>query len=189
MKYILQLLWSTLLLLSGSFIYFAIFHSFISFFLPFNSANMLLVSQFRLSHCPLCWRLAQLSVEFHFSLSLSLFFFPSLSAPLNTWQFRAKWNVSMSWFMYFTMRSSAAPPLLVLLHLLPLLLAFFSDSVAAVPVAFRLGWFKCVITTLRTPAAYPSRTIEISAIFYLLYTYFRAIPTRQEEEQVREGVF
>lgn len=96
----------------GSFIYFVLFfvHSF-TLLLPFNSANMLLVSLFRLSHCPLCWRLAQLSVEFHFPLSFSRSL--SLSPPLNTWQFRAKWNVSMSWFMYFTMRSSAAPPLLV----------------------------------------------------------------------------
>lgn len=56
----------------GSFIYFVSFfvHSF-TLLLPFNSGNMLLVSLFRLSHCPLCWRLAQLSVEFHFPLSFS----------------------------------------------------------------------------------------------------------------------
>lgn len=113
MKCILQLLWSTLLLLSVlSFISFHFLFT-LSLFCCLLTAPiccLFLCSDCHIVHFAGDLHSCQLSsISPSLSPALSL----SLSPPLNTWQFRAKWNVSMSWFMYFTMRSSAAPPLLV----------------------------------------------------------------------------
>lgn len=107
------------------------------FLMDWTNALLVLASRIPLasdclSHCPLCWGLAQLSVQLGFTAchlarpvthsctrphshtpthTFTLLVQLCSCTPLNTWLFRAKWNVSMSWFMYFTMRSSATPPL------------------------------------------------------------------------------